>query len=221
MRRGTDKIVDTALGQHLALAVAAQLARAQVVPNAHTVYDARHLSDMLDVVADALVRVCPIYVRDGVGEPRELPAAELAGATVGRGATVLTVRDGRSFSSVFIKRADLRRGIAVLNAVGVGGLGRPTQVAALQAPDRSAELQAAVEELERLLHTPLLPAQMERASQLLVSVARAAPQGRIANTAMQLMSVLHEMKGGEGADERRVSVLLAHLRASLDQVVRN
>ncbi|HEX5767811.1 MAG TPA: hypothetical protein VFX94_06215, partial [Burkholderiales bacterium] len=119
----TQQLTDSILGQHLALSVAAHLARTQLVPEPLAVYDSEHLSEMIDVVARALVRVAPLYVRDaGSGEPRELTAFELEGALIARAATLLTLKDGRSFSSASIKRADLRQAIVILKAVGVDEL---------------------------------------------------------------------------------------------------
>lgn len=110
----------TAFGQHLALAIAAHLARTQLVPDPLNAYDAQHLRDSVEVVARALTRVAPLYVNGAAdGELRQLSEAELEGAKVKNGADTLVLRDGRAFSAVLIKRADLRQAIAILKAVGI------------------------------------------------------------------------------------------------------
>jgi hypothetical protein len=114
------------LGQHLALSVAAHLARTQLVAEPHDVYDAQHMSEVLNVVGNALTKVAPLYVQEAKdAAARELAPAELEGAAVRRGARVLVLRDGRTLAAVSIKRADLRQAIAILKAVGIPELGRP------------------------------------------------------------------------------------------------
>jgi hypothetical protein len=107
-----------ALG-HVPLAVAAHLARAQLVTDPGKVYDAQHLSEMLNVLALALARTAPLYLADpGGGEGRRLSLFELQGASAQRSATVLVLQDGRELAGVTMRRDDLRRAIAVLRALG-------------------------------------------------------------------------------------------------------
>jgi hypothetical protein len=107
-----------ALG-HVPLAVAAHLARAQLVPDPGKVYDAQHLSEMLNVLALALARSAPLYLPDpGGAEGRRLSVFELQGATAQRSASVLVLRDGRELAGVTMRREDLRSAIAALKALG-------------------------------------------------------------------------------------------------------
>lgn len=106
----TRTLIESHLGQHLALSVAAHLARTQLVPEPLKVYDSQHMADMVDVVASALTRVATFYVQDTMGgEPRELTPAELQGSTVRGAGTILMLKDGRTLSSISIKRGDLRK----------------------------------------------------------------------------------------------------------------
>lgn len=218
----TGQLTDSILGQHLALSVASHLARSQLVPDPLKVYDGQHIMEMLDVVANALARVAPLYVQDPLGEPpRQLMEAELEGAKVKRGATLLVLKDGRSLSGVTIKRADLRQAVAILKAVGVPELARAAPGPAnppLPAVDRRAELCAALDEVERAVqHVPLVAAQAERANSRLLSIARQAPDGNTSNLAMRLMSAVHEARENPQPDARQLAVMLARLRAALDE----
>ncbi|HEU4923931.1 MAG TPA: hypothetical protein VFT23_12755 [Burkholderiales bacterium] len=214
------QLTDSILGQHLALSVAAHLARTQLVPEPLAVYDSEHLNDMIDMVARALAKVAPLYVRDASSaQPRELSAAELEGAVIDRAATLLTLKDGRNFSSVSIKRADLRQAVAVLKAVGIEELApgrKREQPPRTEARDRAAELRARVDEIEALLRPPLLSDQVECANRLIVRTARQAPDGRIANLAMRLMNVVQESKGNEELPGG-VQVALARLRTAVEE----
>ena len=217
----TQQLTATLAGQHLALSVAAHLARTQLVPDPLTVYDSQHLLEMIDVVARSLARVAPLYVRDVPGaEPRELTAAELQGASVKRGATILVLADGRTFSSVTIKRADLRQAIAILRAVGVEELKPRQKAAAPRADEPKAEkLLAQIREVESLLEPPLLPGHLERAGRQMISIARDAPHGRVANLAMRLMSALLEARGADGLPPS-VLAEVARLRAAVEEAHR-
>jgi hypothetical protein len=212
-------LTDGLLGQHLALSVAAHLARSQLVPDPLNVYDSQHLSDTLDAVGNALARVAPLYVPDPkAGAPRQLMEGELHGARVQRSATVLLLSDGRSLSGVSIKRADLRQAIAILKAVGIQELAPRQKPGPRAAPsnDRLVELRASLDEIETLLRLPLVAAQVERANRLIVVMARNAPDGRISNIAMRLMSTLHEMRDDKTPGEGLIPVMLARLRAALE-----
>jgi len=216
----TQQLTEGIAGQHLALSVAAHLARTQLIPDPLKVYDGQHLTDTLDVVGLALARTAPLHVVDpAAGEPRQLTPAELDGAVAKRGATTLVLRDGRSLGGVSIKRSDLRQAIAILKAVGLPEL---TPVAA---PSKAAEpaprgngdaVRARFAELEKLLTPPLFPAQVDRAKAGAVWIARHAPHGRVANLAMQLMSALHETRGTEEIPGG-FRMALARLRAALQE----
>jgi hypothetical protein len=216
----TQHLTDSIIGQHLALSVAAHLARTQLVSDPLAVYDAQHLTEMIDIVGAAIAKVAPLYVQDpGSGTLRPLTESELEGATVKRSATNVVLRDGRTLSSVSIKRVDLRQAIAILKAVGIPELQppRPVEEARARAPEPMAAPLETLAEIERLLRPPLVPAQIERANRLAVNIARSAPHGRIANLAMQLMSAVHEASRGNGADEARVDLAMARLRAALSE----
>lgn len=191
-RSKTSQLTDSILGQHLALSVAAHLARSQLVPDPLKVYDGQHITEMLDVVADAIARVAPLYVQDPLGEPpRQLMEVEAEGAKAKRGATILVLKNGRSLSGVSIKRADLRQAIAILKAVGIPELARAAPAPVDPPPpaaDRGVELRTALDEVERLVELPMVAAQAERANSRLLSIARQAPDGNTSNLAMRLMS---------------------------------
>jgi hypothetical protein len=216
----TQHLTESILGQHLALSVAAHLARTQLIPDPLTPYDGQHMSETIDVVASALARVVPLYVNDPkVGALRELAEPEREGATIRRGATLVVLRDGRTLSSVSIKRGDLRQAIAILKAIGVPELVRraPPPATPAPAPDRRSELAAQVLELERTLIPPVLPERRERCNRLLIAMARAAPHGRIANLAMRLMSAVHDARANDAGDGTQVGVLMARLRAAVQE----
>src|SRR5687768_17316961 len=108
----TDKLTDSISGQYLSLAVAAHLARTQLVPDPLKVYDGQHLSEVLNVVALALARTAPLQITEAAsGEKRELSAHDLEGALAKRGATVLVLKDGRTLTGVSVRRSDLRQAI--------------------------------------------------------------------------------------------------------------
>ncbi len=158
-------------------------------------------------MARALARVAPLYLQDPKdGTSRELSAAELEGAAMHRGATVLELRDGRMLSSVTMKRSDLRQAIAILRAIGVPGLAPARDKEDRPARDSGRpdflELYA---QLEALVRAP----EVEKANAVAVRMARQAPHGRIANFAMQVISAVNE--------ERDVSEPLARLRAALEE----
>jgi hypothetical protein len=214
----TQQLTSSVLGQHLALAVAAHLARTQLIPDPLTVYDGQHMSEMVNAVANALARVAPLYVQvSGIGPPRELTPAELEGAAAQRSATVLALKDGRTLSSVSIKRADLRQAIAILKALGIPGL-TPRPPKEQPAPKADGpQIGAQLAELELLLSPPLIPPQVDKAVTLAVAIARHARQGRVANLAMQLVSAVHEARSQGLAETQRVSLAIARLRAAVEE----
>ena len=216
----TQHLTESILGQHLALSVAAHLARTQLIPDPLTPYDGQHMSETVDVVANALARVVPLYVNDPkLGSPRELAEPEREGATIRRGATLVVLRDGRTLSSVSIKRGDLRQAIAILKAVGVPELVRhaPPPPKPAPAPDRHSELAAQLLQLERILKPPVPPEHRERCNRLLIAMARGARHGRIANLAMRLMSAVHDARTSGAEDGIQVGVLMARLRAAVQE----
>jgi hypothetical protein len=202
----TQHLVETGLGQHLALSVAAHLARSQLVPDPLKPYDGQHLGETLDLVARALSKVAPLYIQDPkTGAPHELSSAELEGASVSRGATLLALRDGRTVSAVTIRRADLRQAIAILKATGIPNLLPPRAASTPEpkpGPPDLLELQA---ELEALVQTK----EVEAANVVAVRIARNAPRGAVANLAMQLMTAVNEGRATEPALQR--------LRAALEE----
>jgi hypothetical protein len=215
----TQQLIDGALGQQLALSVAAHLARTQLVPEPLRPYDSQHLTETLDIVARALARVSPVYVVDAAsGAPRELTPLEIEGALIQRGATVIVLRDGRKLSGMSIKRADLRHAIAILKTVGIPELRLKQASSAPSAPPARVDRVAGLAEIEALLRPPLVPAQIERANRIAVSIARDAPHGRVANLAMQLVSAMHEARADASDDPARVRLALARLRAALEEV---
>jgi hypothetical protein len=71
-----------------------------------------------------------------------------------------------------------------------------------------------IAEVGTLLRPPLVREQVERANRLLVSLARNAPHGRVANLAMQLMNVVLAANEEDKADADRIGVALAKLRTA-------
>ena len=216
----THHLAEGVAGQHVSLAVAAHLARTQLAPEALKPHDGEHLSDMLDAMAQALMRTTVLHQIDAqTGLTRELGPAELEGAGATRGATVLVLKDGRALSGVSVKRADLRQAIALLATIGLPELASSPPPAAEGKPvlNRNSEaLRARLAEVEELLKPPLLPAQVERAKAGAVWIARHAPQGRVANLAMQLMSALHESQGDDDVPGG-FRMALARLRAAFEE----
>jgi hypothetical protein len=218
----TQQLTEGIAGQHLALSVAAHLARTQLVTDPLRVYDGQHLSEMLNVVAGALARTAPVYAIDpAAGEPRALAPGDVEGAVAKRSAAVLELKDGRTLAGVSIRRADLRQAIAILKAVGLPELAphRPAQgdVASTPKPDAAAVqdgLINLVAEVEEMLNPPVLPAQLQRAKSAALFIARHTPHGRVANLAMQLMSALHDSRGYEDVPGG-YRMALARLRAAL------
>ena len=215
----TEQLSESVLGQHIALSVAAGMARTQLVCDPLKVYDAQHLTEMLDIAARALAKVTTLYVREAENAaPRPLTAEEQETATIRRGATVLAMKDGRIYSSATMRRGDLRQAIAILKSVG--GADLPTLRAATpqpQAPspaDVRSALLSSVEEIGGLLRGPLVAARLERADRLALSIARRGPNGHIVNLAMRLMSALHESRGAEHLPEA-AQRMLARLRAAI------
>jgi hypothetical protein len=215
----TDKLTESISGQYLSLAVAAHLARTQLVSDPLKVYDGQHLGEMLNVVAQALARTAPLHITDTAsGEKRALSSLDLEGAVAKRGATALVLKDGRTLTGVSIRRSDLRQAIAILKAVGIPEFAPAPQTAPKPNGNGGVEaLHARFADVDRLLTPPLLPAQVEQAKAAAVWIARHAPHGRVANLAMQLMSSLHETRGTEEIPGG-FRMALARLRAALQEI---
>jgi len=208
-------------GQHVSLAVAAHLARTQLLAGARKLPAGQELADLLDLVAQALAGCALLHVTDAhSGETRELDRAELEGAVAKGGATLLVLKDGRTLTGVSMRRADLRQAIALLQAAGVPELAASTPPAAAGKPVLNGDgeaLRVRLAEIEELLRPPLLPEQVERAKAGAVWIARHSSQGRIANLAMQLMSALHESRKAEEETPGGFRMALARLRAAIEQ----
>jgi hypothetical protein len=111
-----------------------------------------------------------------------------------------------------MKRADLRQAVAILKAVGIPELVPPPRAPA-GAPRPAFDPLAQLAEINRLLQPPLVAGQAEQANRLAVALARSAPDGRVANFAMHLISAVHE------GDSTRVKLALVRLRATLEESV--
>ena len=99
---------------------AAGIAYDQLAKRKRGFYDAEHFSEVLNKAAQALISVAPVWITDpDTGECRRLSAAELMDARATRGATVLTLADGRKLKNVSLLRADLRAAIKILQAAGL------------------------------------------------------------------------------------------------------
>jgi hypothetical protein len=118
-RTRTEALTEEFHRQHIALSVAAFFVCTRLVSAPLRAYDVEHLNEMLELAGSALCKLAPLYAADSGGGARELTQLELEGARVRRGATRLVLRDGRTLSSVFIRREDLRSALAVLQALGI------------------------------------------------------------------------------------------------------
>ena len=222
-RANTPSLIETTLGQHLALALAAHLARTELIPDPLAGYDALQMVDTLNRVGWALARVAPLYVHQAAGaEPHELTPAELEGAAVRHGATIVVLKDGRKLSRVTIKRSDLRQAIAILKGIGMQEIGghrpkAPSAPPAIAPGDVLPVLIGRVTELEALLlRAPYEPGPLETANRLAMSIARDAADGCIANRAMQLISALHDSRSNLPLPGG-VPLALARLRLALEE----
>jgi hypothetical protein len=109
---------------HVALSVAAALAHSQLSENPRVFYDVEHYSETLNLAARALASAAVIHVAESDhGGWRALTDAELAAASIQRGATLLVLADGRTFRHLSVLRSDLRSAIALLRAAGVKAFG--------------------------------------------------------------------------------------------------
>ena len=215
----TQRVVDSGIGQQLALAAAALLAHTQLVTEPLAPYSAERRKHELDVVASALIKAAPTYVLDpGSLTPRQLTEIELQDAAAIQAGAVLLMNDGRTFASVSIKRTDLRQAVAILKTVGIAELNPPRRPAesATEPERRSLDSEQAMEEIEKLLGAPLIQEKVERANRLAISIARSSPLGNVANRAMRLMTVVHEVLSSGSDSDTRIPVAIAHLRGALE-----
>lgn len=225
----TTQLIGWIRGQHIALSVAAAVARNQLSSGAGP-SDAEQLSEMLNAVARAVSKVAPIYLKDSEsGALRRLAESELDGATFQRGATLLVFPDGRSYSSLWLMRGDLREAIAILKGITKPEVATPAtpgqtyggrRPVMVKLPNDPAVLLEALSEVERLLYSPCGSGEVERAVSLITSIARHAPAGAIANAAMHLVSALAESPAQrEMLSDGRVQSMVVRLRLALNAAV--
>ena len=216
MKQKTTRLTEDIRNQHVAMSVAAGLARAQLVPNPVDVYDARPLSEMLEVMATAIARVTPIYAMNaGTGEIRKLTYDELDGAKFERGAAALVLKDGTAIASVSITRGDLRHAVAVLQTIGFQA--EPQAEKPQPGPARAESFAPALAEIERLVRLPLAPLYIDKVNRLAMEVVRAARVGPVVNEAMQLISrPAHARASGE-SHRNAVSAALDRLQQAVEK----
>lgn len=215
MKDKTTRLAEGIRNQHVAMSVAAGIARAQLVPNPVGVYDARHLSEMLEVMAAAIARVAPIHATNArTGEVRRLTEEDLEGASFARGATTLVLKDGTTIAGVSITRGDLRHAVVVLKTIGFqaeADADKPDPE-----PARAENVDALVAEIEQLLLLPLTPEYIDKVNRLTMKIVRAARTGPIVNHAMQLISALHHARVKVEKHSSAVDAALAALQRSIE-----
>ena len=215
MKEKTTRLAEGIRNQHVAMSVAAGIARAQLVPNPVGVYDARHLSEMLEVMAAAIARVAPIYAMNArTGEVRRLTEEDLEGASFARGATALVMKDGTTIAGISITRGDLRHAVVVLKTIGFqaeADADKPDPE-----PARAENVDALVAEIEQLLLLPFAPEYIDKVNRLTMKIVRAARTGPIVNHAMQLISALHHARIKVEKHSSAVDAALAALQRSIE-----
>jgi len=73
--------------------------------------------------------------------------------------------------------------------------------------------------VEGLIRPPLLPSQLERANGLALAIARNAPDA-VAMLGTRLVRAIQDARAaGESADIRPIALIVAQVRAALDQPV--
>ena len=171
MKDKTTRLAEGIRNQHVAMSVAAGIARAQLVPNPVGVYDARHLSEMLEVMAAAIARVAPIHAMNArTGEVRRLTEEDLEGASFARGATALVLKDGTTIAGVSITRGDLRHAVVVLKTIGF-----QTEAAPTSRPSRRALKMLMRGRRDRAAPTPAsTPEYIDKVNRLTMKIVRAA-----------------------------------------------
>lgn len=215
MKEKTTRLAEGIRNQHVAMSVAAGIARAQLVPNPVGVYDARHLSEMLEVMAGAIARVAPIHAMNArTGEVRRLTEEDLEGASFARGATALVMKDGTTIAGISITRGDLRHAVVVLKTIGFqaeADADKPDPE-----PARAENVDALVAEIEQLLLLPFTPEYIDKVNRLTMKIVRAARTGPIVNHAMQLISALHHARVKVEKHSSAVDAALAALQRSIE-----
>lgn len=79
-----------------------------------------------------------------------------------------------------------------------------------------SELMVRLSELEALMRAPMADGNLEMAEDLVMYVARSAPNGQIANLSMQVLSALIQIRSNPGANET-LEETLSQLRTSLSE----
>ena len=217
MKDKTTRLAEGIRNQHVAMSVAAGIARAQLVPNPVGVYDARHLSEMLEVMAAAIARVAPIYAMNArTGEVRRLTEEDLEGASFARGATALVMKDGTTIAGISITRGDLRHAVVVLKTIGFQAEAEADADKPDPEPARAENVDALVAEIEQLLLLPFAPEYIDKVNRLTMKIVRAARTGPIVNHAMQLISALHHARIKVEKHSSAVDAALAALQRSIE-----
>ena len=215
MKEKTTRLAEGIRNQHVAMSVAAGLARAQLVPNPVGVYDARQLREMLEVMAAAIARVAPIHAMNArTGEVRRLTEEDLEGASFARGATALVLKDGTAIAGVSITRGDLRHAVVVLKTIGFQAEAEADK--SDREPARAENVDALVSEIEQLLLLPFTPEHIDKVNRLTMKIVRAARTGPIVNHAMRLISALHHARVKVEKHSSAVDAALAALQRSLE-----
>jgi hypothetical protein len=215
MKEKTTRLAEGIRKQHIAMSVAAGIARAQLVPNPVGVYDAHHLGRMLEVMATAIAQVAPIHAMNArTGEVRKLTEEELEGARFTRGATALVLKDGTTIAGVSITRGDLRHAVVVLKTMGFQGAADADKPD--REPVRAENVDALVAEIGQLLLLPLTPEYIDKVNRLMMKIVRAARTGPIVNHAMQLISALHHARVKMEKHSNAVDAALAGLQRSIE-----
>jgi hypothetical protein len=102
--------------EHLPLSVAAAQTYYLVVGETPKQKSVAHLDRILNTVAHAITNVAPVYVAEGRGQ-RQISPLELLQSHFTRGATVLTLLDGREMRGITVRRIDAREAVTVLRSV--------------------------------------------------------------------------------------------------------
>jgi hypothetical protein len=216
MKDKTTRLAEGIRSQHVAISVAAGLARAQLAPHPVGSYDARHVSEMLDTIAGAIARVAPIHAMNArTGEVRRLTEQDLDGAYFTRGAAALVLKDGTALASISITRGDLRHAVVVLKTIDF--LTEPQADKPGTDAAEPASFAAPLAEIEQLLHLPLAPAYIDKVNRLAMGIVRAARTGPIVNHAMQLISALHHARVHGEARSNAVGAALAALQGAIER----
>jgi hypothetical protein len=216
MKEKATRLAEGIRNQHVAMSVAAGLARAQLVPNPVAAYDARHLSEMLELMATAIARVAPIHAMNArTGEIRRLTEEELEGASFARGATALVLKDGTTIAGVSITRGDLRHAVAVLKTIGFQA--DPQTDKPLAGPARAEALEAPLAEIAQVLRLPFTLECFDKVNRPAMEIVRAAGTGPIVNYVMQLISALHLARVKVEKQSSAVDAALAALQHAIEK----